>query len=187
MKKNIIKISTKNIINQSFKQKLETSIEQLSFEDKKQVLGMIREIFSKKSKYLLKKWKFESIERIVLNMMVWGKKEELDLSESIFLLAFDTLSLKDKMRVELLMGKFIDEDFSSRDVFNESLLGILKDEFLIDSINSVEYLNPIWKSLREKVKEEESHTDISTLEKLYEEIINSDGFETSNKHEDILS
>ena len=55
MKKNIIKISTKNIINQSFKQKLETSIEQLSFEDKKQVLGMIREIFSKKSKYLLKK------------------------------------------------------------------------------------------------------------------------------------
>jgi hypothetical protein len=85
------------------------------------------------------------------------------------------------------MGKFIDEDFSSRDVFNESLLGILKDEFLIDSINSVEYLNPIWKSLREKVKEEESHTDISTLEKLYEEIINSDGFETSNKHEDILS
>lgn len=194
MKKSINKIASKLWLSKSLSEKLEKELENLSLQEKKQLLKNIHQMYVEKNKYIPQKGILYKIENNILDSMVSDNKK--DLANFILLLSFDTLSLKDKMRIELLVWDFIDDDQYPKDAFERNLLSIVDNDFILaaevylhyfPSLYEKKNLYDLWKKMRTSVLNEQKPLTLNEIDKLEKEIYSTDWLEISWLSKSVLS
>jgi len=107
----------KNIFNQiglavwftkSLDKQLEKELSSLSLAEKKEFIQFARKIYIEKNKYIPQGGKFSLMENLILAAIVKDWEEKKQVNMLVSLMFFDTLSLKDKMRIEWLVWDYID-------------------------------------------------------------------------------
>lgn len=173
---------------------LEKNIEELSLDDKQQLLKNIHQMYVKKSKYVPQNSSLKDIEHDILDLMV--SKEKKDLAGLVLYLSFSILPLKDKMRVEYLLWDFIDDDQYPKEDFEKNFLSIIHEDFILaaevyknylPSLYEENNLYSLWKKMRDIVLKEQLPLSLHEVSQLQKEVFDMDKLRVSPLSESILS